>query len=133
MSGQIGLTYAKLGDTDQAVSYLEKCKDMSRHIKNIRLNLDALICLSRIKCKPVQREESQIQPDSKEVGELFREALDYAKKIGDKKYTTNCIASLGILAGTQKFEEFINQNYQTTTSRLNSSHQKTSSIQNESQ
>ena len=132
MNGQIGLTYAKIGDTDQAVSYLEKCKDMSRHIKNIRLNLDALICLSRIKCKPLQREESQINGDSKEVGDLFREALDFAKKIGDKKYTTNCIASLGILAGTQKFEEFINLNY-LSNSAIHSSHHKTRTTPNQSQ
>lgn len=126
MNGQIGLTYAKIGDIDQAVSYLEKCKDMSRHIKNVRLNLDALICLSRIKCKPSPKEDSQIYGEPKEVGDLFKEALDYAKKIGDKKYTTSCIASLGILAGTQKFEEFINLNF-LSNSVIGSTHQKTKS------
>lgn len=132
MNGQIGLTYAKLSDTEQAISHLEKCKDMSRHIKNVRLNLDALICLSRIKCKPAQKEDSQIYGDSKEVGDLFMEALDYAKKIGDKKYTTSCIASLGILAGTQKFDEFINLNF-LSNSAIASTHQKTKSNHNQSQ
>lgn len=111
VNGQIGLTYAKLSDTDQAMSYLEKCKDMSRHIKNVRLNLDSIICLSRIKCKPTQHENSQIATHPKEVSELFKEALDYAQKLGDKKYTTSCIASLGILSGTDRFEEFINTNF----------------------
>lgn len=129
VNGQIGLTYSKLGDTELAVEYLEKCKDMSRHIKNVRLNLDALICLSRIKCKPSQAEDSQVATHPKEVGGLFKEALDFAQKLGDKKYTTSCIASLGILTGTDKFEDFINKNFSMSTSHPNntktrSSHQK---------
>ena len=41
-----------------------------------------------------------------EEKEIFQEALNYAKDLGDKKYELNCIASLGILDGQKQFESF---------------------------
>lgn len=104
---------------------------MSRHIKNVRLNLDSIICLSRIKCKPTQHEDSQIATHPREVGELFKEALDFAQKLGDKKYTTSCIASLGILSGTDRFEQFINTNFATSSSLTNNIKNRSSHYQSQ--
>lgn len=110
VNGQIGLTLAELGETEEALKHLEKCKEMSRHIKNFRLNLDALICLSRIKCKSSGKEATKAQ-DPAEAGQMFKEALDYAQKLGDKKYASNCLASLGILRGADMFDQFVQKEF----------------------
>lgn len=105
MYGQIGITKSGMGDFENALSSLTKCKDMSRHIQNLRLNLDSLICISNIRHKM----RTQTDTDSAETEkEIFKEALDYAINLGDKKYELSCIASLGILDGQIAFENFKN-------------------------
>lgn len=100
--GQIGITKAAMGDNETALNSLTKCKDMSRHIDNLRLNLDSLICISNIKFR---------MKNSKNQGakELFKEALSYAEELDDHKYTLNCVASLGILEGERRFNDFLGQ------------------------
>ena len=135
VNGQIGITLADLGKSTDALAHLEKCKEMSRHIKNFRLNLDSLILISRLKYSPSAMSNSLVDPNTsqhghdnqhhgadtsqqhntstvpKDASDLFQEALDYAKKLGDKKYATSCIASLGILKGTEDFEKFATQQF----------------------
>lgn len=77
---------------------------MSRHINNLRLNLDSLICISNIKFK-MKNEDIPVDPvDAKD---LFHEALEYAEELDDSKYSLNCLASLGILDGEHKFGQFL--------------------------
>jgi hypothetical protein len=83
---------------------------MSKHIKNLRLNLDALICISKIKYKSNKGDEEKSQVEDAE--QLFNEALGFATKLGDKKYALNCIASLGIMNGSNAFENFVRANFQ---------------------
>lgn len=113
VEGQVGLTFADLGDEQLAADHLERCKETSRHIKNFRLNLDALICLSRLRCKPQTRNNnsSLMRSDPKEAASLLNEALDYAHKLGDSKYARSCVASLGIMAGSENFEAYIQKNF----------------------
>ena len=91
-----------MGDFDTALASLNKCKDMSRHIHNLRLNLDSLICISNIKHRMKNTNEESVAEEKV----IFQEALNYAKDLGDKKYELNCIASLGILDGQKQFESF---------------------------
>ena len=100
-----------MGEEQKATSHLEKCKETSRHIKNFRLNLDALICLSRLKCRPPNRSEKVEKGDPMEAAGLFREALEYAHKLGDAKYARSCVSSLGIMAGSEDFDSFVQKNY----------------------
>lgn len=95
-----------MGDYETALINLTKCKDMSRHINNLRLNLDSLICISNIKFK-MKNEDIPVDPvDAKD---LFHEALEYAEELDDSKYSLNCLASLGILDGEHKFGQFLQQ------------------------
>lgn len=87
------MTKFALGDFESALTSLNKCKDMSRHIQNLRLNLDSLICISKIKHRLKNKDSIA------EEKEIFNEALNFAQNLGDKKYELNCIASLGILDG----------------------------------
>lgn len=95
-----------MGDYETALTNLTKCKDMSRHINNLRLNLDSLICISNIKFKMKNELNSAVPVDAKD---LFNEAMQYAEELDDSKYSLNCIASLGILDGEQKFNKFLTQ------------------------
>jgi hypothetical protein len=85
-----------MGDFESGLSNLSKCKEMSSYINNLRLNLDSLICISNIKFKMKNEENSSVHIDAKEI---FHEALDFAQQLDDSKYMVNCIASLGILEG----------------------------------
>ena len=92
-----------MGDYETALDSLNKCKEMSRHIDNLRLNLDSLICISNIRYKMKNKESKQ------EAEDLFKEALSYAEQLDDDKYSLNCVASLGILEGERQFEAFLHQ------------------------
>jgi len=97
--GQLGLTCAFNGRKDEGLEFLEKCKNMSRQINNLRLNLDSIICISKIRSKKQQEQVNDSQ-------ELFEEAFDYAKTLGDHKYAMNCLCNLGIMEGGREFEMF---------------------------
>jgi len=71
---------------------------MSQQINNLRLNLDSIICISKIRSKKNQ--------GSNNSQELFEEAFEYAKTLGDHKYAMNCLCNLGIMEGGRDFEEF---------------------------
>lgn len=107
--GQIGITYYELNQANAAIESLEKCLEMSRFLKNFRLNLDCLICLSKIKNALAKREKTNLnRSDEKEEQEkqIYKEALKFAEKVGDKQYALNCVASIGIMDGERSFNEF---------------------------
>ena len=72
---------------------------MSQQINNVRLNLDSIICISKIRSKKQQTQNN-------ESIELFEEAFDYAKALGDQKYAMNCLCNLGIMEGGREFDLF---------------------------
>jgi hypothetical protein len=52
------------------------------------------------------KQNAEVKEDAQD---LFKEALTYAEELDDSKYSLNCMASLGILQGEKKFDDFLNQ------------------------
>lgn len=62
--------------------------------------MDSIICISKIRSKKGQTQGNNNSQD------LFEEAFDYAKTLGDEKYAMNCLCNLGIMEGGRDFEQF---------------------------
>ena len=102
--GQIALTHQTKGEDIEALEFYEKCREKSKGLDNLKLELDCLSQSLKI------REQISIRTGDKEgapTEEEYVEALEAAKAINDNKVADMCKVSMAVVQGQSEYEAFV--------------------------
>ena len=98
--GQMGVTHIAMQDYTAALDYLLQSYQLTRKIKNHKLQLDCLLLIVKIGTKSSFSQIENIQ-------NVLQDAYFCAKSINDRKTMSICLCNIGVLSGTQKFDAIL--------------------------